>query len=83
MNQRIFAIVGLLLLLDTNKCLAVESVDMRRGIDGLSAIVQQRFSHAPCAGAALPLQVTEGKRSDIRTISGFNKRCPHHSPAGE
>ncbi|HRB46499.1 MAG TPA: IS66 family insertion sequence element accessory protein TnpB [Nitrosomonas sp.] len=32
--------------------LAVEPVDMRRGIDGLSMIVQQSLAHAPCAGSA-------------------------------
>jgi transposase len=31
---------------------AVAPVDMRRGLDGLSAIVQQSLGHAPCAGAA-------------------------------
>ena len=32
--------------------LAVEPVDMRRGIDGLSMVVQQSLAHAPCAGSA-------------------------------
>jgi len=32
--------------------LAVEPVDMRRGIDGLSLIVQQTLDHSPCAGSA-------------------------------
>ncbi|TAN65088.1 MAG: hypothetical protein EPN17_17730 [Methylobacter sp.] len=33
--------------------LAIEPVDMRRGIDGLSAIVQQALGHSPCAGSAI------------------------------
>jgi hypothetical protein len=32
--------------------LAVEPVDMRRGIDGLSMVVQQSLGHSPCAGSA-------------------------------
>ncbi len=32
--------------------LAVEPVDMRRGIDGLSMVVQQSLQHAPCVGSA-------------------------------
>ena len=32
--------------------LAVEPVDMRRGIDGLSMVVQQSLEHTPCAGSA-------------------------------
>ena len=32
--------------------LAVEPVDMRRGIDGLSMVVQQSLEQAPCAGSA-------------------------------
>ncbi len=32
--------------------LAVEPVDMRRGIDGLSTVVQQSLEHASCAGSA-------------------------------
>ncbi|MGZ3255078.1 MAG: IS66 family insertion sequence element accessory protein TnpB [Burkholderiaceae bacterium] len=34
-----------------NIWLAVAPVDMRRGIDGLSAIVQQALGYSPCAGA--------------------------------
>ncbi|MDR4517469.1 MAG: transposase [Nitrosomonas sp.] len=29
-----------------------KSVDMQRGIDGLSLIVQQTLGHSPCAGSA-------------------------------
>jgi len=32
--------------------IAVEPVDMRRGIDGLSLIVQQVLGYSPCAGSA-------------------------------
>jgi len=32
--------------------IAVEPVDMRRGIDGLSMVVQQSLEHTPCAGSA-------------------------------
>ncbi|MCB1948683.1 IS66 family insertion sequence element accessory protein TnpB [Nitrosomonas sp.] len=32
--------------------LAVEPVDMRRGIDGLSMTVQQMLGQTPCAGSA-------------------------------
>lgn len=30
----------------------VEPVDMRRGIDGLSMIVQQALGYSPCSGSA-------------------------------
>jgi transposase len=33
--------------------LVVTPVDLRRGIDGLSSIVQQTLGHSPCAGSAL------------------------------
>jgi transposase len=32
--------------------MVVEPVDMRRGIDGLSMIVQQALGYSPCAGSA-------------------------------
>lgn len=32
--------------------MVVEPVDMRRGIDGLSLIVQQTLGRSPCAGSA-------------------------------
>lgn len=31
--------------------MVVEPVDMRRGIDGLSLIVQQTLGHSPCSGS--------------------------------
>ncbi|MCK9609314.1 MAG: IS66 family insertion sequence element accessory protein TnpB [Methylomonas sp.] len=42
--------------------LAVAPVDMRRGLDGLSAIVQQSLGHSPCAGSAFILRNRAGNR---------------------
>jgi transposase len=42
--------------------LAVAPVDMRRGIDGLSSIVQQALGHAPCAGSAFVFRNRAGNR---------------------
>jgi transposase len=42
--------------------MAVAPVDMRRGLDGLSAIVQQSLGHAPCAGAAFIFRNRAGNR---------------------
>jgi transposase len=42
--------------------LAVAPVDMRRGIDGLSSIVQQALGHAPCAGSAFIFRNRAGNR---------------------
>ena len=42
--------------------LAVEPVDMRRGLDGLSAIVQQSLGHSPCAGSAFIFRNRTGNR---------------------
>ena len=41
---------------------AVAPVDMRRGIDGLSSIVQQLLGHAPCAGSAFIFRNRAGNR---------------------
>jgi transposase len=41
---------------------AVAPVDMRRGLDGLSAIVQQNLGHAPCAGSAFIFRNRAGNR---------------------
>jgi transposase len=41
---------------------AVAPVDMRRGLDGLSAIVQQSLGQAPCAGAAFIFRNRVGNR---------------------
>jgi transposase len=41
---------------------AVAPVDMRRGLDGLSAIVQQSLGHSPCAGSAFIFRNRVGNR---------------------
>jgi transposase len=41
---------------------AVAPVDMRRGLDGLSAIVQQNLGYAPCAGSAFIFRNRSGNR---------------------
>jgi len=40
--------------------LAVAPVDMRRGIDGLSMVVQQALGHATCAGSAFVFRNRSG-----------------------
>jgi transposase len=42
--------------------LAVAPVDMRRGLDGLSVIVQQSLGHSPCAGSAFIFRNRDGNR---------------------
>lgn len=42
--------------------LAVAPVDMRRGLDGLSAIVQQSLGHSPCTGSAFIFRNRAGNR---------------------
>lgn len=42
--------------------LAVSPVDMRRGMDGLSSIVQQALGHSPCAGSAFVFRNRAGNR---------------------
>ena len=42
--------------------IAVAPVDMRRGLDGLSAIVQRSLGHAPCAGSAFIFRNRAGNR---------------------
>jgi len=42
--------------------IAVTPVDMRRGLDGLSAIVQQSLGHSPCAGSAFIFRNRTGNR---------------------
>jgi transposase len=41
---------------------AVAPVDMRRGLDGLSMIVQQSLGHSPCAGSAFIFRNRAGNR---------------------
>ena len=42
--------------------MAVAPIDMRRGLDGLSAIVQQSLRHSPCAGSAFIFRNRAGNR---------------------
>jgi transposase len=50
--------------------LAVDPVDMRRGIDGLSMIVQQVLSHPPCAGSAFIFCNRMGNRIKVLLWDG-------------
>jgi transposase len=45
--------------------LAVAPVDMRRGIDGLSMLVQQALGQAPCSGAAFVFRNRSGNRIKV------------------
>jgi transposase len=50
--------------------LAVEPVDMRRGIDGLSMAVQQSLGHSPCAGSAFVFGNRAGNRIKVLVWDG-------------
>ncbi len=50
--------------------LAVAPVDMRRGIDGLSSMVQQALGHAPCAGSAFIFRNRAGNRLKLLRWDG-------------
>lgn len=50
--------------------LAVAPVDMRRGIDGLSSIVQQALGHSPCAGSAFVFHNRSGNRLKVLLWDG-------------
>ena len=45
--------------------LSVAPVDLRRGIDGLSALVQQTLGQQPCAGSALVFRNAAGTRIKV------------------
>ena len=50
--------------------LAVAPVDMRRGIDGLSMIVQQSLGHSPCAGSVFVFRNRPGNRLRLLVWDG-------------
>ena len=50
--------------------IAVEPVDMRRGIDGLSMLVQTSLAHAPCAGSAFVFCNRAGNRIKVLLWDG-------------
>lgn len=50
--------------------LVVAPVDMRRGIDGLSAIVQQVLGESPCAGSAFVFRNRAGNRLRLLVWDG-------------
>jgi transposase len=50
--------------------LAVSPVDMRRGMDGLSSIVQQALGHSPCAGSAFVFRNRAGNRLRLLVWDG-------------
>jgi transposase len=50
--------------------LVVAPVDMRRGIDGLSAMVQHALGQSPCAGAAFVFHNRTGNRLKVLLWDG-------------
>lgn len=50
--------------------LVVTPVDLRRGIDGLSSIVQQTLGHSPCAGSAFIFRNRIGHRIKVLLWDG-------------
>jgi transposase len=50
--------------------LAVAPVDMRRGIDGLSMIVQETLGQAPCAGMVFVFRNKAGNRLRLLVWDG-------------
>jgi len=55
--------------------LAVEPVDMRRGIDGLSMIAQQALGKAPSSGAAIVFRNRRGNRIKVLLWDGTGVCC--------
>lgn len=51
--------------------LAAATVDMRRGLDGFSAIVQQSLGRAPCAGSAFKFRNRAGNRLRLLLWDGI------------
>lgn len=62
--------------------LAVEAVDMRLGIDGLSLAVQQSLGKAPCDGSAYAFRNRRGNRIKLLVWDGSGvwlcQRRLHH-----
>ncbi|SFN19017.1 transposase [Nitrosomonas communis] len=50
--------------------LAVEPVDRRHGMDGLSMAVQQSLGHSPCAGSAFVFGHRAGNRIKVWVWDG-------------
>ena len=50
--------------------LVTDPADMRRGIDGLSLLVQQALGHSPCAGAAFIFRNRTGNRIKVLVWDG-------------
>lgn len=50
--------------------LMVEPVDMRRGIDGLSVLVEQELQRSPCAGSAFVFCNRTGNRLKVLLWDG-------------
>jgi transposase len=50
--------------------MVVEPVDMRRGMDGLSLLVQQTLGHSPCAGSAFVFCNRAGNRIKVLLWDG-------------
>jgi len=48
----------------------VTPVDLRRGIDGLSSIVQHALGHSPCAGSAFIFRNRSGHRLKLLLWDG-------------
>ena len=50
--------------------LSLAPVDLRRGIDGLSALVQQTLGQQPCAGSAFVFRNAVGNRIKVLLWDG-------------
>ena len=60
--------------------LAVEPVDMRMGIDGLSLKIQQALGRSPCDGSAYAFRNRSGNRIKLLVWDGTGVTIP--KPAG-